>query len=145
MILLGFQNTKTFFLDDTFKIGQKFLLLVKLKLLFREHMWLVTWMVNQLLKVFMKKNCKKLVKKGEKLYIRWKGYNNSFNGCINKKDLIWKWVNTFLSGLEVLEEILTLKLIFQIVQQKQIKNISYVDTSSFALLNKLSQSKNWSW
>ena len=88
---------------------------------------------------------KVLKRKGEKLYIRWKGYNNSFNGCINKKDLIWKWVNTFLSGLEVLEEILTLKLIFQIVQQKQIKNISYVDTSSFALLNKFSQSKNWSW
>ena len=31
---------------------------------------------------------KVLKRKGEKLYIRWKGYNNSFNGCINKKDLI---------------------------------------------------------
>ena len=26
------------------------------------HMWLVTWMVNQLLEVLMKNNCKKLVK-----------------------------------------------------------------------------------
>ena len=46
----------------------------------------------------MKKNCKKLVKKiriekvpkrkGDKLYFKWKGYNNSFNSWINKKYLI---------------------------------------------------------
>ena len=55
-------------------------------------------MVNQLPKVFMKKNCKKLVKKnsdqknqlkkGDKLYLKWKGYDNSFNSWIDKKDLI---------------------------------------------------------
>ena len=54
-------------------------------------------MVNQLLEVFMKKNCKKtsqekfriekvLKRKGDKLYVKWKGYNNSFNSWINKKD-----------------------------------------------------------
>ena len=43
----------------------------------------------------MKKNCKKLVKKnlelekvlkrkGDKLYVKWKGYHNSFNSWINK-------------------------------------------------------------
>ena len=37
-----------------------------------------------------------------------------------KKDLEWKWVNTFLSRLEVLEDILMLKLIFQFMQQKLI-------------------------
>ena len=42
---------------------KKFLLLVKLKIQFRGHMLLVTWMVKKLLEVFMKKNCKKLVKK----------------------------------------------------------------------------------
>ena len=26
--------------------------------------------------------------KGDKLYVKWKGYNNSFNSWINKKDLI---------------------------------------------------------
>ena len=46
----------------------------------------------------MKKNCKKLVKnnveqkkylkKGDKLYVKWKGYDNSFNSWIDKKDLI---------------------------------------------------------
>ena len=40
-----------------------------------------------------------------------------------------------------LAEILTLKLIFQIMQQKHIKNISHVDTSSFALKNFLANLK----
>ena len=43
----------------------------------------------------MKKNYKELVKKnseqkstkrkGDKLYVKWKGYDNSFNSCTNKK------------------------------------------------------------
>ena len=56
-------------------------------------------MVKKLLEVFMKKNCKKLVqkefriekilkRKGDKLCVKWKGYDNSFNSWINKKDLI---------------------------------------------------------
>ena len=47
----------------------------------------------------MKKNCKKLVKKkfriekvlnrkSDKLYVKWKGYDNLFNSLIDKKDLI---------------------------------------------------------
>ena len=27
-------------------------------------------------------------RKGDKLYVRWKGYNNSFNSWIDKKDLV---------------------------------------------------------
>ena len=43
----------------TLKIGQKkFLLLVKLKIQLLVHMWLVAWMVEKLLEVFTKKNCK---------------------------------------------------------------------------------------
>ena len=31
----------------------------------------------------------KIIKrKGDKLYVKWKGYNNSFNSWIDKKDLI---------------------------------------------------------
>ena len=31
----------------------------------------------------------KLIKrKGDKLYVKWKGYDSSFNSSINKKDLI---------------------------------------------------------
>ena len=84
----------------------------------------------------MKKNCKKLVKElfriekvikrnGDKLYVKWKGYDNSVNGSIDKKDLEWnslvqKWVNTFLTRLEILEEMLMLKLICLTMQQKLI-------------------------
>ena len=31
---------------------------------------------------------KVIKKKGDKLYVKLKGYNNSFNNCINKKDLV---------------------------------------------------------
>ena len=43
---------------------------------------------------------KVIKRKGNKLYVKWKGYNNSFNSCIDKKDLI-KGVSTFhhLEGL----------------------------------------------
>ena len=46
----------------------------------------------------MNKNCKKQIKKfriekvikrkGDKIYIKWKGYDNSFNSWIDKKDLV---------------------------------------------------------
>ena len=29
----------------------------------------------------------KVIKKGKKLYVKWKGYDNSFNSWINKKDI----------------------------------------------------------
>ena len=63
---------------------------------------------------------KVLKTKGDKLYVKWKEYDNSFNIWINQKDLVQKRVNTFLNRLEVLKEILTLKLIFLITQQKLI-------------------------
>ena len=31
---------------------------------------------------------KVMKRKGNKLYVKWKGYNNSFNNWIDKKDLI---------------------------------------------------------
>ena len=54
---------------------------------------------EDLLEVFMKKNYQKtnqkefrtekvFKKKGDKLYVKWKGYDNSFNSWIDKKDLI---------------------------------------------------------
>ena len=33
---------------------------------------------------------KKVIKrKGDKLYVKWKGYDSSFNSWIDKKDLVW--------------------------------------------------------
>ena len=45
-------------------------------------------------------------RKGDKLYVKWKVYNNSFNSWIDEHDLI-KRVNTF-HHIEVLEVILKL-------------------------------------
>ena len=58
-----FLNTKIFQLKDIHQIGlKKFLLLVKLKIQFHEHMLLMISMVKKLLEHFMKKNCKRLIK-----------------------------------------------------------------------------------
>ena len=55
-------------------------------------------MIMKLLERFMKKNYKKtsqhefriekaIKKKGDKLYVTWKGYDGSFNSWIDKKDI----------------------------------------------------------
>ena len=59
VILLEYQNMKRFLQKAMFQIGLKFLLLQKLKILFREHMLLVILKVRKLLERFTKKNCKK--------------------------------------------------------------------------------------
>ena len=49
---------------DMFLIGQKkFLFIIKLKILYLGLMLLVIRMVNKLFEFFMKKNCKRLIKK----------------------------------------------------------------------------------
>ena len=60
-------------------------------------MLLMISMVKKLLGHFMKKNYKRktnqkefriekvLRRKGDKLYVKWKGYDNSFNSLIDKK------------------------------------------------------------
>ena len=62
VIMLEFLNTKIFLLKDTQKIGlKKFLLLVKLKILFRGHMLLTILMVKKLVEHFMKKDYTRLI------------------------------------------------------------------------------------
>ena len=36
----------------------------------------------------LQKTNQKELRKGDKLYVKWKGYNKSFNSWINKKDLV---------------------------------------------------------
>ena len=54
---------------------------------------------GKLLELSIKKNCKKtnqeelriekvIKRKGDKLYVKWKGYDNSFNSWIDKKDVV---------------------------------------------------------
>ena len=86
-------------LTDTCQIGlKKFLLLVKLKIV----LW--AYIINDLngeeiIGTFYEKELQKtnqkefriekvLKKKGDKLYVKWKGYDNSFNSWIDKKDLV---------------------------------------------------------
>ena len=56
-------------------------------------------MEKKLLELFTKKNCKKQIKnrlelkkvvkrKGDKLYVKWKGRNNSFNSWKDNKDIL---------------------------------------------------------
>ena len=60
-------------------------------------MLLMTLMEKKLLERLTKTNCKRtnqreykiekvIKRKGDKLYVKWKGYNNSLNSWIDKKD-----------------------------------------------------------
>ena len=75
---------------------KRFLLFQKLKVLFRGHMLLVILKTKKLLENFTKKIYKKTNQKGfrvekvikgkdEKLYVKWKSYDNSFNSWIDEK------------------------------------------------------------
>ena len=98
--MLEFQNIKTFLLKDTLQTSQKkFLLLVKLKIQFL-GLNVVSDLNGELITGrFYKRELQKtsqgifrietvLKRKGDKLYVRWKEYNNSFNSWINEKDLV---------------------------------------------------------
>ena len=98
--MLEFQNIKTFLLKDTLQTSQKkFSLLVKLKIQFL-GLNVVSDLNGELITGrFYKRELQKtsqekfrietvLKRKGDKLYVRWKEYNNSFNSWINEKDLV---------------------------------------------------------
>ena len=68
VILLEYQNIKTFLQKAMFQIGlKKFLWLKKLKTLFRGHMLLVILKEKKLLERFMKTYSKEQIKKSLKL------------------------------------------------------------------------------
>ena len=52
---------------------------------------IVTFYETELQKTNQKElRTEKVIKrKGDKLYAKWKDYNNSFNSWIDKKDLVW--------------------------------------------------------
>ena len=73
-------------------LKKKILLLKNLKILFHEHMCQKLLLEKKFLKRFMNTNCKwqirrveKVIKRGDKKYVKWKGYFNSFNSWIDKK------------------------------------------------------------
>ena len=103
VILLEYQNIKTYLQKAMFQIGLKKLLwLKKLKAPRREHLRIVIVKGKTFLERFTKKNgkyiyiyiyIKKSLKlaiktKSNKLCVKWKGYDSSFRGWINKKDIV---------------------------------------------------------
>ena len=74
-------------------------------------------------------------KKGNKLYVKWKGYDNSFNSWIDKKDM--SYVPTYS---EVKEEIVSVTLnLSNYVTQKEFESLTKVDTSDFALKTNVAE------
>ena len=61
---------------------------------------------------------KVIKRKGSKLYVKWKRYDNSFNSWIDKKDLVWfSHIKIFFQNhINNSVEVLKLYLIFQIMQ-----------------------------
>ena len=88
---------------------------------------------------------KVLKRKGDKLYVKWIGYDNRFNSCIDKKDRVatdvLKWVNTFLS-LKSFGRNINVKVdLSNYATKTDLKNVTHVDTSSFALKTNLTDLK----
>ena len=74
------------------------------------------------------------------MYVKWKGYNNSFNSWIDKKDLI-KRASTF-DNIEGLEETFKKKLdLSSYATKTDLKNVTHVDVSSFASKTNLASLK----
>ena len=98
--MLGYQNTKIFLLKNIFQIGQKkFLSLIKLKIQFLGLPVISDLKGEEITGNFYEKKLQKtnqeefriekvLKGKGDKLYVKWKGYDNRFNSWIDKKDLV---------------------------------------------------------
>ena len=68
---------------------KKYLLLKKLKILFREEI-IGTFYEKELQKTNQEEfRIEKVIRqKGDKLYVKWKGYDNSFNSWIDKRNLV---------------------------------------------------------
>ena len=82
VIVLEYQNTKTFLLKVTLQIGlNKYLLLKQLKILFRDlngEEITGTFYEKELQKTSQEEfRIEKVIRrKGDKLYVKWKGYDN---------------------------------------------------------------------
>ena len=74
-----------------------------------------------------------LKRKSDKLYVKWKGCNNSFNSWINKKDIKMKMSQYFPKLLRSYGENIKVKIdLSNYATKADIKNITHVNTSHFA-------------
>ena len=116
-------------------------------------------MVKKYLEYFMKKNYKRLnqkefrieeviKKKCDKLYVKWKGQDSSFNSSIDKNRLEWmefhciKISQSFPKPYEPFGRDVNFKVdLFNRATKSDVKNISNIDTSRFALKSTLASFK----
>ena len=82
---------------------------------------------------------KKVIKtKGDKLYVKWKGYDSSFNGWIDKKD-INEWI---FSKTEIFSRKSESWIRFNYATKENLKNATDVDTSDFTKKTDLANLKS---
>ena len=80
-------------------------------------------------------------KKGNKLYVKWKGYDNSFNIWINKKNLV-KRSQYFPKPYEPFAGDINVKVVLPNYATKtDLKYVTHVEVSSFALKSNLGSLK----
>ena len=100
-------------------------------------MLLMILMEKKLLERFTKKNQKEfriekvIERKVDKLYVKWKEYNNSFNNWIDEKEIIW--INEYFPEPKYLGERVKFELdMSNYATKRDLKNATGVDTSVFA-------------
>ena len=93
---------------------------------------------------------KVLKKKGDKLYVKWKGYDNPFNSWIDEKDLVkyyhmfssYKMSQYFQEPYKPFSGDINVNVdLSNYATKADIKNVSHVDTSSLALKTNLANFK----
>ena len=78
-----------------------------------------------------------LKRKGDKFYVKWKGYDNSFNSQINKNKM-----SEYFPKPSSNEENIKVKIdLTNCATKEDIKNITHVNTLNFALKTNLSSLK----
>ena len=89
---------------------------------------------------------KVIKKKDDKLYVKWKGYDSSFNSWIDKKDLVWcyriKMSQYFPKPYEPFDGDINVKVdLSNYATKTDLRNISHADTWSFVLKSNLASLK----
>ena len=81
---------------------------------------------------------KAIKKKGDKLYVKWKGYNNSFNSWIDKKEVNEYFLEPKSSGGRLKNEL----DLSNYATKVDLKNAAGVDKSDFSKKTDLANLKS---
>ena len=92
------------------------------------------WLRKTNLKQFRSEKVMKT--KGDALYVRWKGYDNSFNSWVDKQNTLYKWVNIFQKPKSLVTNGKVELNWSNYATKADLKNSTGVDTLDFA-------KKNW--